>query len=57
MIKVGEQARIKTHVPQGTVLERRFDADDNIEYRLEYTDANGEVQQRWCKEAELEPVT
>lgn len=54
--KKGEAVRINTPVPQGPVMQFRMDDDGNVEYLVQWTDAEGQIQQRWFAEAQLEGV-
>lgn len=57
-IKNGATVRIKTFVPEGPVRQTRWDEETNGPERLvEYVDDDGETQQRWCADAELEWVS
>lgn len=44
-------------VPQvtGTIIERRFDAADEMEYLVAIT-IGGEAHERWFKASEIEPM-
>lgn len=46
--------RLKAIVPQGPVLKVRMTEEGDVEYLIEYRDANDETQQRWFKEDALE---
>lgn len=52
--KKGDMIRLKAVVPSGPVLAMRMDDDGNVQYRIEWTDLNGEMQTRWFDEADLE---
>lgn len=52
--KKGDVVRLKTVVPQGPVLKIRMTDEGEVEYLVEYRDANDATQQRWFKETELE---
>jgi hypothetical protein len=41
-------------VPEGPVQALRMDEDGNFFYMIEWTDADGNVTQRWFEEAQLE---
>ena len=40
-------------VPTGPVVGFKMDNDGNVSYLIEWTDAAGQMQQRWFAEAEL----
>jgi hypothetical protein len=48
--------RVKAVVPEGPVQSLRMDEDGNFFYLLEWTDLEGNVQQRWFAEGDLEAV-
>lgn len=54
--KVGEQVTLITVVPQGPVKHLAVNQDGDIQYLVEWTDAEGAVQERWFKEEELTKV-
>ena len=54
MFKKGEVVKAKAVVPSGPVQALRFNDEGNIEYLVEWTDVNGNVQQRWFTEDQLE---
>jgi uncharacterized protein YodC (DUF2158 family) len=50
----GQNVTLKTPaVPNGPVIGFKMDGDGNVAYLVEWTDASGDVQQRWFTEAEL----
>jgi uncharacterized protein YodC (DUF2158 family) len=51
--KKGDVVKVKTVVPQGPVQALRMDEDGVVYCKMEWTDANGDVQERWFNEAEL----
>lgn len=51
--KKGDNVKTISVVPQGPVLSMRMDEDGNVSYLIEWTDAEGHVQQRWFAESEL----
>lgn len=55
-MKAGDTARLIQPVVQGQIKERRFNAADELEYRLEWTDPDGSTQQRWFAESQLQQV-
>lgn len=53
--KKGDIVRLKSVVPQGPVVKLRLDEETGeVSYLVEWADADGEVQQRWFAEAQLE---
>lgn len=55
MFKKGDKVQLKAVVPQGEVLELRFNDESEIEVLFQWND--GEVlQQRWFKQDDLEAV-
>jgi uncharacterized protein YodC (DUF2158 family) len=52
--KKGDNVRLKAVVPQGPVIKMAMDDDGNVSYLLEWTDADGQVNQRWFQEGQLE---
>jgi hypothetical protein len=53
--KIGDTVKQVVPVVQGVVLEKKF-IEDDICYRVEFTDAAGDKHERWFKESELEGV-
>lgn len=51
--KPGTQVKLNVAPPQGEVLQLSVSQEGDIQYLVEYTDAAGEVHQRWFKEDEL----
>lgn len=51
--KKGDVVKLTVAVPQGPVIGLRMTEDGVVECLVEWTDANGEVQQRWFDEAQL----
>ncbi len=51
--KKGDVVKLAVTVPQGPVIALRMTEDGVVECLVEWTDANGEVQQRWFDEAQL----
>lgn len=54
MFKKDEVVKVKASIPQGPVLSMRFNPDGDVEYLIEWVDANGDTQQRWFLESQLE---
>jgi hypothetical protein len=51
--KPGAQVKLNVAPPQGEVLQLSVSQEGDIQYLVEYVDAEGDTQQRWFKEAEL----
>jgi hypothetical protein len=51
--KKGDTVRLAAVVPEGPVQALRMDEDGNVSYLVEWTDADGNTQQRWFDEAAL----
>lgn len=51
--KKDDVVKLKTVVPQGPVMKMRMDDDGVVEYLVEWTDADGQTQQRWFTEDQL----
>lgn len=49
----GQEVKIVAVVPQGPVQALRMDEDGNFFYLVEWTDLEGNTQQRWFEEAQL----
>lgn len=54
--KPGSQVKLNVAQPQGEVVQLAVSQEGDIQYLVQYTDAQGEVQQRWFNEAELAGV-
>jgi uncharacterized protein YodC (DUF2158 family) len=54
--KKGEQVKVRQVVPFGPVLALRMDDDGNVYCLLEWTDVDGNTQERWFLEDELTAV-
>lgn len=52
----GQDVKLAAVVPQGPVKALRMDEDGNFFYLVEWTDLEGNVQERWFEEAQLEAV-
>jgi cell envelope opacity-associated protein A len=50
----GQTVKVRAVNPQGPVQALRMDEDGNVSYLVEWTDADGNDQQRWFDEAQLE---
>ena len=51
--KRGDILTVPTVAPTGPVQSIRMDEDGVVSYLIEWTDAAGEVQQRWFLESEV----
>lgn len=51
--KKGDLVKLNAVVPSGPVIAMRMDEDGNVFCLIEWTDINGEMQQRWFAESEL----
>lgn len=49
----GDAVKLAVVVPQGPVQAMRMTEDGVIQYLVEWTDADGAVQQRWFDEDQL----
>lgn len=54
--KPGTQVKLNIAQPQGEVQQLSVSQEGDIQYLVEFTDADGVVQQRWFTEAELAGV-
>ena len=50
----GQAVKVLAVPPEGPVQALRMDEDGNVSYLVEWTDAEGNAQQRWFDEAQLE---
>ena len=56
-LDVGQSAKLITPVIQGTVADVRYNKEaKTMEYLLEWTDADGDIHQRWFNESDLEVI-
>ena len=51
--KKGDVVKLKTVVPEGPVQSIRMNDEGVVQYLIEWTDADGVVQQRWFNEDQL----
>lgn len=51
--KPGAQVKVSAVPPQGEVLQLSVSQEGDIQYLVEYIDAEGNTHQRWFKEDEL----
>jgi hypothetical protein len=54
--KKGDVVKLSGVVPQGPVIGMRMDDEGNVSYLIEWTDVNGNTQQRWFAESDLSAV-
>ena len=54
MFKKGEVVKAKTIIPHGPVQGLRFNPDGDVEYLIAWKDIDGNEQQRWFLESQLE---
>jgi hypothetical protein len=55
-MKTGTPVRLVQPEIRGKVKARRFDPSDELELLVEWTDPQGQLQQRWLKADQLEAV-
>ena len=51
-----QTVRVNAVIPEGPVQKLRMTEDGHFFYLVQWTDVNGNVQNRWFKEEELEAV-
>jgi hypothetical protein len=51
-----QEVKLRAVTPSGPVRKLRMDEDGNFFYFLEWTDADGNKQERWFAESELTVV-
>lgn len=49
----GDNVKLVSVTPEGPVQALRMDEDGNVSYLVEWTDAEGNVTQRWFEEDQL----
>ena len=49
----GQEVKVRAVIPSGPVQALRMDEDGNFYYLIEWTDADGVVQNRWFDEEAL----
>jgi len=54
--KKGDGVKARQVIPSGPVLALRMDEDGNVYCLLQWTDVDGNVQERWFLEDELTAV-
>jgi len=52
----GQEVKVRAVNPAGPVIKLRMDEDGVVFYLLEWTDADGNAQERWFAEPELTAV-
>ena len=56
-MKIGSQVKLVQPVIGGPIVDTEYDKDAHeLRHLVEWTDASGDVQQRWFLESELEIV-
>lgn len=56
-MEVGNQVRLIQPIIQGSIIDTEYNKEDKcLVHLVEWSDAAGEGQRRWFKEAELEVV-
>jgi hypothetical protein len=48
-----QNVKVNAVIPQGPVKALRMDEDGNFFYQIEWTDGEGNVQNRWFEEKDL----
>jgi hypothetical protein len=56
MFKKGDTVKTVGVIPEGPVQALRMDEEGNVAYLVEWTDAEGQSQQRWFDEDKLVAV-
>ena len=51
--KKGDVVKAVAVIPQGPVLALRMDDEGVVSYLIEWTDVNGNAQERWFEESQL----
>ena len=52
--KIGQKAKLKVHVPDGVVIDTRYDTShEKLQHLLEYVGHDGEVHHVWFNEEQL----
>lgn len=51
--KKGDVVKVVAVIPQGPVLALRMDDEGVVSYLIEWTDVNGNAQERWFEESQL----
>lgn len=47
-LKIGQKAKLKVFVPEGEVIDTRYDTEaEKLQHLLEYVGADGESHQVW----------
>jgi hypothetical protein len=54
--KKGDTVKLVGVIPEGPVQALRMDEEGNVAYLVEWTDAEGQSQQRWFDEDKLVAV-
>lgn len=57
MLEIGKTARLKQPIIEGVITDINYNKELNeLEALVEYTDENGDDQQRWFRQGVLEEV-
>jgi hypothetical protein len=51
--KKGDTVKLSGVVPQGPIISMRMDEEGNVFCLIEWTDTEGQTQQRWFAESDL----
>lgn len=51
--KKGDVVKVVAVVPEGPVIALRMSDDGIVSYLIEWTDVDGQVQERWFEESQL----
>lgn len=51
--KKGDVVKAVAVIPQGPVIALRMNDDGVVSYLVEWTDVDGQVQERWFEESQL----
>lgn len=54
--KKGDVLRLKAVVPQGAVEKIQMTDEGEVQYLISWSDPDGDTNQRWFSETEVEPV-
>ena len=49
----GQEVKVNAVIPHGPVQKLRMDEDGVFYYMISWTDAGGNLQERWFKESDL----
>ena len=54
--KIGQEVKVVAVIPEGPVVELSVNQDGDIQYKVQFTDVDGVMQERWFNEDELASV-